>query len=143
MLSRLIYSSRLQDSVSWTDVVNIASHSRTRNEGRDITGMLILNGNEVLQILEGDFTAINRLYHVIAQDERHHELALIHFGELGRRHFGRWKMKEVNIQRMEGAFLDVVTGYLDEGKNGESCFPREFERAYALLAFIDRITSSR
>lgn len=143
MLVRLIYRSRLKESVSWTDIVSIASHARGKNERLDITGMLIMNGGHVLQVLEGDSHAVNSLYGHISVDERHDHLELISFTELGRRHFGRWKMKEVNLQRLEGSFREVVSSLLEEQPNGEPFFPLEFERAYALLAFIDAITSAR
>lgn len=143
MLVRLIYRSRLKESVSWTDVVGIASQARANNEDFDITGMLIMNGCHVLQVLEGETGAVNRLYSRIAVDDRHDQLQLISFGELGVRHFGRWKMKEVNLQRMEGAYKDVVTSFLEEQADGESSFPAQFERAYALLAFVDASTSAR
>lgn len=143
MLVRLIYKSRLKESVSWTDIVSIASHARSKNESLDITGMLIMNGAHVLQVLEGDTAAVNGLYNRILADDRHDSVQLVSFGELGQRQFGRWKMKEVNLQRMEGPFRDVVSSLLDENPNGELSFPWQFERAYALLAFICATTSAR
>jgi hypothetical protein len=143
MLVRLIYKSRLKESVGWADVVNIASNARGKNESLNITGMLIMNGAGVLQVLEGESGAVNDLYGRICADERHGNLQLISFGALGERHFGRWKMKEVNLQRMKGDFRDVVASLLIKDEQGNLTLPPDFERAYALLAFIDTITSAR
>ncbi|WP_204348887.1 BLUF domain-containing protein, partial [Serratia marcescens] len=53
MLTTLIYRSQLNLSRPSTELRELVERARGRNTKLDITGVLLANGNEALQILEG------------------------------------------------------------------------------------------
>lgn len=68
---RLTYLSCAVDTFTDEDLNDIESKSLSANSARDVTGILIVNGKRVLQILEGRESAVRELYGKISRDSRH------------------------------------------------------------------------
>lgn len=49
----------------------IEEKSLSNNDARDVTGILVVNGKRILQILEGKESAVLELYGKIKEDPRH------------------------------------------------------------------------
>jgi hypothetical protein len=92
MLTRLIYASRSRGTLGPADVKDIVSSSQRNNAPLGITGALLLFDGVFLQCLEGDSLAVNTLYHRILLDARHHEPAILLFGEADTRLYAGWQM---------------------------------------------------
>ncbi len=107
MLVRLLYASRAADSVDADTLAAILKRSKENNARVGVTGVLCFcsNANLFLQVLEGGRSAVSALYNRIAQDERHHDVALLSYQEIGERSFSSWSMGQVNMSRLNPALV--------------------------------------
>lgn len=71
MLTTLIYRSQLNTSCESIGLEVIIEKAKRRNSEAGITGILLFNGIDFLQILEGSEESVVRLYHKIRVDKRH------------------------------------------------------------------------
>lgn len=72
MLTTLIYRSQLNSSCEPFKLISLVEKAKQRNAGLSITGILLFNGTEFLQILEGKEESVVTLFHKIRADKRHH-----------------------------------------------------------------------
>lgn len=91
-LAQLIYHSRPSAELGGTEVSKIVREASQSNASRGITGYLLATPGHFVQVLEGDALQINGLFQKIARDERHHQVALLHYGQISVRRFSRWSM---------------------------------------------------
>lgn len=68
---RLTYVSCAVELLTEDDLDDIESKSLVANDARDVTGLLIVNGRRIMQILEGRESAVLELYEKIRKDPRH------------------------------------------------------------------------
>jgi hypothetical protein len=68
---RLTYVSCAVEMLTEADLDDIESKSLAANDARDVTGLLIVNGRRIMQILEGRESAVLELYEKIRKDTRH------------------------------------------------------------------------
>jgi len=94
---RLIYKSKSIVEVDQETVKDIIEHSAEMNEKFGITGALVATKTHFLQVLEGDYKAVNHRFFKITSDPRHHDIELIHFGAAEKRLFDGWLMKGFGI----------------------------------------------
>jgi hypothetical protein len=96
-LSSIIYKSRSKD-VADLDLVNSILASSTRNnDANGITGVLVATKTHFLQILEGEFEALNTTFRRISSDTRHDKIELISFTQIEERKFGEWAMHGIGL----------------------------------------------
>ena len=107
MLVRLMYASRAAESVDAEALAAILKKSKENNAKIGVTGVLChcSNADIFLQVLEGGRASVSALYNRIAQDPRHREVVLLHYEEIGERHFSSWSMGQVNMNRINPALL--------------------------------------
>jgi hypothetical protein len=100
---RLIYKSLSVDEIpSNEDLKSLTETSAERNKNLGISGLLILSGNQFLQVLEGPVGAVNELFIKISKDPRHHKIELINYEYITQRHFEEWNMRLVDLWDLEG-----------------------------------------
>jgi len=107
MLVRLMYASRPSPTVDAEALAAILRTSKEHNPRIGVTGVLChcANARVFLQVLEGGRSAVSGLYNKIAQDPRHHDVALLSYEEIGERSFSSWSMGQVNMNRLNPALL--------------------------------------
>jgi len=105
MLVRLIYASRAASSVSAETLLPIMKTSRANNLTHGITGVLIFSDGVFLQLLEGGREAVSALYNRISRDERHRDVVLLSYDEIGERRFAGWAMGQANLSRLNPGIL--------------------------------------
>ena len=91
---QLIYCSRFvaSEQGAMSMVRNILEVSEVNN-GRDgITGFLIFDKTNFLQVLEGDASAVERTYARICRDKRHDSVVVINRRDVDARAFEDWAM---------------------------------------------------
>jgi len=100
MLVRLLYVSKevAQEPSNFAEV-NLAKF-RKENELNDITGVLCSGEGLFLQVLEGERSAVNKLYAHICQDIRHSDIELLHYEEIEERVFFSWSMDYIPISTL-------------------------------------------
>lgn len=74
MLTTLIYKSQLNPSCQSLSLISLVEKARQRNSALDVTGILLFNGVDFLQILEGSEEVIEKLFCKIRSDKRHHSV---------------------------------------------------------------------
>lgn len=105
MLVRLLYASRAEGAVTHDIIESILQSSRQHNPALGITGVLCHGGDVYMQVLEGGRAAVNELYNRIVRDERHHDIALLHYEEVSERRFAGWTMGQVNLAKVNPSLL--------------------------------------
>lgn len=89
----LIYCSKVIDSFSEADLLDILKISRRNNEKQAITGVFVYRQGFVLQMLEGEFSAVKKLFdEKISKDKRHYNLVTLGQEYKPQRDFPDWNM---------------------------------------------------
>ncbi|MDA8975110.1 BLUF domain-containing protein [Akkermansiaceae bacterium] len=117
---RLTYLSHPVKPFTDADFDDIESKSVQANNARDVTGLLIANGNRILQIIEGREDAVRDLYAKIEADDRHTITKVVSEIEGEERFLLTWSMV---VRKMTGTPPDVLSEYAqlyDEFSNAES-----------------------
>jgi hypothetical protein len=104
MLVRLLYCSRAVDS-SPDAIESILAQSRQHNPATGITGILCYGGGIFLQAIEGGRMQVSELFGTIQKDDRHQDVALLHYEEISERRFGGWSMGQVNLSKLNTSIL--------------------------------------
>lgn len=92
IMYRLIYVSTASDALAADDIENIIATAQRNNAARDITGILLFNGLNFLQVLEGPRKEIEQLFMHINMDQRHVSVVTVLQEEMKERIFRTWAM---------------------------------------------------
>ncbi len=71
MLQTLCYVSSSNVNLTKKSLEQLFITTKSNNLKQDISGILIFNGGNFLQIMEGEKNTINELYHKISKDKKH------------------------------------------------------------------------
>lgn len=95
---RLMYRSRstIPADAHRAELGSLFSTARSNNKKRGICGALLLFEDTFVQVLEGDESAVRKLYARISHDPRHEAVTVLHSGPVDDAVFARWAMAEVN-----------------------------------------------
>lgn len=96
MIHHLLYISEASQALSDVELGIILEHSRTNNLSKDLTGILIKNGNFFIQLLEGKKEVVENLYRIIVKDSRHTKVKTLIVFDSSERLFPQWSMGLVN-----------------------------------------------
>ena len=105
MLVRLMYASRAVAAVDQDQLLAILRKSKANNPALGVTGVLCYSEGIFLQALEGGRSAVNALYNRISGDNRHSQVELLTYEEIGERRFAGWSMGQVNMSRLNPGLL--------------------------------------
>ena len=94
---RIVYISTAVSGIDQASVETLLATSRARNADQGITGLLLFNGHNFLQILEGERNAIGPLMQSILADPRHSGVSVVRDEAIAARSFGGWDMRYVAI----------------------------------------------
>ncbi len=97
----VIYVSQSAHSFTNAELNTLSSKAASRNAELDITGLLLYSGKYFLQILEGDYNAVNTLFSQITSDTRHHSLIVLTGHPATERLFPKWSMGVVDLRLSE------------------------------------------
>ena len=95
---RLIYKSKaMNPPIDRETVRSILHSSMEANRRHGVNGALLATATHFLQVLEGDFEAVNEAFQRIVADERHHSIRIIHFGPAANELFKGWAMRGFGV----------------------------------------------
>ena len=97
MLIRLLYISRATGAITTTVTGTILESAKLHNPAAGITGVLCQGQGLFIQVLEGERSAVNRLYNNISKDKRHQDVELVALDEIKERKYPKWTMAHVII----------------------------------------------
>ena len=91
-LYEVLYVSMLAPGVPVSTVAVIAGHARAANAQRDLTGLLVFDGQCFCQQLEGMQKNVLSAMERIGQDARHVQVSVMHHGPLAQRRFSDFSL---------------------------------------------------
>ena len=130
---RLIYKSRSDRAIDWNLVNKIISSSEEHNAKEGITGILLATRSHFLQVIEGDFVEINKVFLRIARDPRHEDVQLIGFDCVESRLFGGWAMHGVGLFDFNQDLTEQLIEQYGE-EDGSVRFPVEDWKVLGLIS---------
>lgn len=92
MVHQLIYRSVATKEFWPDDLFALIEKSRTNNESRDITGMLLFHEGQFLQLLEGPKDAVEARFEIVKDDPRHEQVEVLLKQDSHGRDFPEWTM---------------------------------------------------
>lgn len=96
MISQYVYISTAQ-GLTREQVEEILVTCARNNSAHDVTGLLLYNGRNFLQLLEGGKETLDGLMARIEVDPRHAGVVVLHKGEVENRVCPDWAMKRIAI----------------------------------------------
>ena len=97
MQIRALYVSRAVGPQTTTVTTSILQTAQAHNRQHGIGGVLCQGQGLYLQVLEGERSAVHRLYSRIIADSRHKDVEMLHLEEVSKRRFAGWSMAHVNL----------------------------------------------
>ena len=95
---QLIYNS--STTISAVDVEEMLKVARAKNAIMGITGILLFDGSQFVQLIEGLDDRIHSLYESIQSDNRHYDIMTLFVGAIDRRDFGKFSMLYRSISNL-------------------------------------------
>ena len=89
---QLIYQSACRTGLTLDVLREIAQESAKRNRERGITGVMLVQDRNVVQVLEGEEDAVRALYNKISKDNRHGACTVLLPRHCEARAFSDWHM---------------------------------------------------
>jgi len=105
MLVSLFYVSRAVGPQTTMVTSSILTSARFNNPASGITGALFQGQGMYLQVLEGERSAVNRLYAHILNDRRHTDAEILIMEEITGRRFEKWSMAHVILSDLDPMVL--------------------------------------
>lgn len=118
MLSQYLYISTAP-SLSRDEVDAILSTSARNNPERGVTGLLLYNGRNFLQLLEGETVELDALMDRISKDPRHSGVSVLHNSAIDARTCPEWAMKRVIIAESVANRRQLLEQDLPEALDGD------------------------
>ena len=91
-LYEVLYVSTIAPDAPLSVVADIVRKARPSNQARDITGLLIFDGQRFCQQLEGSQKQVLSLVERIRADPRHTDVHVVHHGLLATRRFRQFDL---------------------------------------------------
>jgi adenylate cyclase len=111
-MKRLKYISRAAETLSLSDVKEIAENASRKNTSKGLTGFLVYYNGIFFQVLEGEEETVDKLYFdKILKDPRHYDILClgVEFIDSESR-FKDWSMKLIDVSEQE----DVISTVMQE-----------------------------
>ncbi|GAB4480447.1 MAG: hypothetical protein OHK0018_11880 [Erythrobacter tepidarius] len=118
MLSQYLYISTAP-TLPREEVDAILATSARNNPARGITGLLLFNGRNFLQLLEGEESQVNALLETIFADPRHSGVSVLDRRTIAERTCPDWAMKRVMIAESIASRREMLERELPEGLDPE------------------------
>ncbi|MES2243228.1 MAG: BLUF domain-containing protein [Pseudomonadota bacterium] len=109
-LHEVLYLSTLAPGAPLKVISDIASKARKANEAAGITGLLVFDGLQFCQHLEGPRKAVLALTERIRQDPRHVDVDILYHGPLAQRRFRHFGLAYTAVED-----VDVLVRLRDVG----------------------------
>ncbi|MBO3698652.1 BLUF domain-containing protein [Roseivirga sp. E12] len=129
MLYELIYRSNAKSDTSESDIQNILHTARAFNKANGITGCLLFHNNQFLQLLEGEFNLLMKLYERIKTDTRHDGLVLLHMRETAYRVYPNWTMAYQSMEPTDVKAKVGITEFTEFEPEEESALSKQLFKA--------------
>jgi hypothetical protein len=96
---QLVYVSAAAIEFDDAQLEELLSTARTNNSSLGISGILLYADSTFLQVLEGERTQVESLFHKIESDPRHLDILLLATRQVETRNFSQWSMGYIPDRR--------------------------------------------
>lgn len=127
-IEQLIYVSSASHLMTDQELIEILNTARAKNEGLDISGMLVYSDGTFIQVLEGTPSTVEHLFRHIEMDARHRNCFQLLRQRVVARAFEGWSM---GFRALSPDDVANVIGYIDFF--GDRPVPERGAAAYSLL----------
>ena len=114
------------------ELLELVETAAKNNLKDKITGLLLIAGEQFLQVLEGDPEKVNALFQKICRDERHHSVELITFEPTTDPYFSDWNMRLIYLYDLPMEQRRIFMEKYDH-EDGEIQIPQQLHLVYSLL----------
>lgn len=108
MITLIYGSTAINNHMPSEELVAILEKARQTNATLNITGMLLYDDGNFLQVLEGEDEVVTSLYNKICKDPRHIGIMLFVKKAIDKRHFDDWAMGFVDVKQLD---VQSIPGY--------------------------------
>jgi hypothetical protein len=119
VISQYLYISTAP-SLSRKEVDDILASSQRNNEARGVTGLLLYNGRNFLQLLEGEESQLVSLMVKISHDPRHTGISMIDRRIVDERACPNWGMRRVMIAESVEKRRELLEAELPDGLDSQT-----------------------
>ena len=119
MISQYLYISTAP-SLARSDVDAILEASQRNNAARGVTGLLLYNGRNFLQLLEGDESELVSLMVKISHDPRHTGISMIDRKMVDERVCPNWAMRRGMIAESVAKRRELLEAELPDGLDSQT-----------------------
>ncbi|HEY8942427.1 MAG TPA: BLUF domain-containing protein [Cellvibrio sp.] len=134
----IVYISSAKLGLTYSEIINIVEDSRINNEKNGLTGLLLFNSGNFMQLLEGEESVVDALYRKIEKDRRHTEVKLLLKEPITHRNFNNWTMGFKNIEKLKEMKPELLNSFLTDELNF-SVYQKNPYRALEFLETFKRI----
>tara|TARA_R110002033_G_scaffold45182_6_gene88458 strand:- start:401 stop:829 length:429 start_codon:yes stop_codon:yes gene_type:complete len=92
LITSLIYVSTARPGLAEEDLLAIQISAQRNNARCGITGLILFNGFNFIQCIEGDRASANECLNRIERDDRHSGMTVVSHGEISSPQFSQWRM---------------------------------------------------
>jgi hypothetical protein len=110
----LIYGSSATNPIPSDELLAILEEARIKNAEKNITGMLLYDDGNFLQVLEGEDEVVTSLYNKICGDPRHQSIMLYVKKTIDKRNFDDWAMGFVDVQQLDVSNIKGYSRFLND-----------------------------
>lgn len=97
----LLYVSTIATGIDLSEVGKIARIARVTNARRNVTGLLVFDGESFAQQLEGPSERVRELFERIRSDPRHTNIRVLHQGTCAKRTYRRFAMGYADLDELD------------------------------------------
>ncbi|MGB5506871.1 MAG: BLUF domain-containing protein [Sulfurovum sp.] len=130
----LIYVSKAEENVDYTEILNILTHSWKYNHNSYISGMLVYDDRHFIQIIQGPIATIDKLFARISHDPRHTDIKLIGEELLHDRNCSGWGIGFYDNQEVANVFYESF-----HVGHGEALYDVNYADAKSLLLTLKNV----
>lgn len=92
LITSLIYVSTAKPGLAEEDLQAIQTTAQRNNARLGITGLILFNGFNFMQCIEGDRASANECLNRIERDDRHSGMTVVSHCEIASPQFSQWRM---------------------------------------------------
>lgn len=136
----MVYISSAKLMLNDREIAKIVKTSHVNNQRHGITGILLYNSGNFMQLIEGDAAEVEALYEKISNDSRHTDVSLLFSETITHRNFENWLMGYRNLETLKAVDPELLSPFLEEDLHF-SIYKKNPYRALGFLEMFKRIQS--
>ncbi len=133
VFDQIAYCSIATRSLRQVSMDELIERSQRNNVLHGITGLIMRDGDLIIQWFEGSQDAVDRLWAMIQQDERHHcVVQLVHRQGVAKRLFANWSLQTASRNEM----MAIIRQARAQASKDQGSEPSPWQHALSTLSIL-------